>query len=107
MLGIALRYGIKLEDLVAVNPEVDPRFLSVDTVLVVPLGESSPPAMATPTPVQVGMSEPDCYPTADLGAWCFLIIENNLDEPLENVSRSISNWIVEEIVEQAPLHLLI
>jgi LysM repeat protein len=89
MLGIALRYGISLEDLLAANPEVDPRLLSVDTDLVIPLGETSPSALATPTPIPVIMSEPTCYRTLDLGAWCFLLVKNILDEPLENVSARI------------------
>jgi LysM repeat protein len=39
MLGIALRFGVSLEDLLAANPEVDPRFLSIDTNLIIPLKE--------------------------------------------------------------------
>jgi LysM repeat protein len=91
MLGIALRFGITLEELMAANPEVDPRFLSVDTDLVIPLGESAPSALEMPTPVPVALGELICYPTAEGGAWCFWLIENEHSRPLENLSARI--WL--------------
>jgi len=111
MLGVALRYGVSLEDLQTANPEVDPRFLSVETILIIPLGESSPPSLATPTPLSVGMAGPTCYVTSDLGAWCFLLIQNNLDESLENVSARIylvsdSGEVVGEEIAFTPLNLI-
>jgi LysM repeat protein len=89
MLGIALRYGISLEELMAANPEVDPRFLSIDTELVIPLGEGSPPAFVMPTPVPVKIGELACFPTGDRGAWCFWPVDNERSRPLENLSARI------------------
>ena len=89
MLGIALRYGILLEDLLAANPEVDPRFLSIDTVLIIPPGQETPVALVTPTPPPLELDNPVCYPTADGGAWCFLPVENDQPYALENISA----WI--------------
>ena len=89
MLGIALRYGISLEELMAANPEVDPRFLSVDTELVIPLGENSPAALEMPTPVPVSLGELTCYPTGDGGAWCFWPVYNQRSRSLENLSARI------------------
>jgi hypothetical protein len=89
MLGIALRYGISLEELMVANPEVDPRFLSIDTALVIPLGESSPPPFVMPTPVPVGLGELKCYATEDEGAWCFWRVDNERSRPLENLSARI------------------
>jgi hypothetical protein len=37
----------------------------------------------------VNTENPVCYKTADQGAWCFFLIKNNLDEPLENVSARL------------------
>ncbi|HEY5572931.1 MAG TPA: LysM peptidoglycan-binding domain-containing protein [Anaerolineales bacterium] len=95
MLGIALRYGILLEDLLAANPEVDPRFLSIDTVLIIPPGEETPVALVTPTPPPLDLDDPVCYPTADGGAWCFLLVENDQPYALENISAWIGIYDLE------------
>jgi hypothetical protein len=89
MLGVALRYGISLEDLLAANLEVDPRFLSVDTMLVIPQPQESPVEMTTPTPPAVELAQPVCYPTLEASAWCFLLVSNDQSYALEN----ISSWI--------------
>jgi hypothetical protein len=111
MLGIALRFGVSLEDLLAANPEVDPRFLSVDTKLIIPLKEEESAVLMTPTPPPVGLASPDCYRTADAGAWCFLLVENTQPYALENVSAWIRLYNSEgdNIVEEmgiTPLNLL-
>ena len=89
MLGIALRYGITLEALQAANPSVDPQFLSVDTALIIPLGDEITLAIATPTPAAVEWKEPVCYRSGDGGVWCFVLVENKEDTALENLSA----WI--------------
>ncbi|HZD55197.1 MAG TPA: LysM domain-containing protein, partial [Anaerolineales bacterium] len=86
MLGIALRFGVSLEDLLAANPEVDPRFLSVGATLVIPLKVEETAVLITPTPPAVGLESPTCYETADTGAWCFLLVENTQSYALENIS---------------------
>jgi hypothetical protein len=88
MLAIALRNGIELEDLLAVNPEVNPRLLSVGTVLVIPLGEIIPAVPMTATPLPVTTTTPDCHVAPD-GVWCFLVVTNDRSRPLENISARI------------------
>ena len=88
MFAIALRHGIDLEDLQAANPEVNPRLLSVGTVLVIPLGEIIPAVPMTATPIPVTTSTPDCYVVPD-GIWCFLNVTNDRSRPLENISARI------------------
>lgn len=88
MLAIAFRNGISLEELLAANPEVNPRLLSIGTELIIPLSENVPnnPMTATPLPIETG--RPDCYPVAD-GIWCFLLVTNDRDRQLENISAQI------------------
>src|SRR5512141_2101170 len=45
MFGIALRYGVTLEELKAANPDVNPNFLSVGAVLVIPQSLTPQPSM--------------------------------------------------------------
>ena len=89
MLGIAIQYGIKLEDLLAANPAVDPRLMSVDTLLVIPLpgitGEPTP----TPTPLPLSLASPVCYRAAGQGWYCITEITNPLNQAVE----SLSAWL--------------
>ena len=88
MLAIALRNGIDLENLLAANPEINPRLLSVGTVLVIPLGEIIPVVPMTATPLPITTTTPDCYAAPD-GVWCFLVVTNDRSRPLENLSARI------------------
>jgi len=112
MFGIALRHGIPLEVLLTANPTVDPGFLSVGTELKVPASMATPdPAQSTPTPVPVEVSPPDCYPVADGGLWCYLLVSNPNDQAVENLSAQIlvSGFADGQIASQTafpPLNLL-
>ncbi len=87
MGGIALRYHVNLSDLIAANPTVNPRAMSVGTVLVIPASAQAAPTSDNPTPtaLPVSMQPPDCWPVGDGGLWCFLLAQNPLDSPIENI----------------------
>ena len=89
MLGIALRYGVCLEELQAANPGVDPGFLVIGQTLIIPLEGDAPAAIPLPTPLPVTHSAPQCYPSADDGLWCFMLVTNDQPDYLEN----LSGWI--------------
>ncbi len=86
MFGIALRYGVPVEVIKTLNPTVDPRMMSVGTILLLPEMTPQPPGEATPTataaPLQLGA--PDCLPDAGGGWWCFLTASS--ETRLENVA---------------------
>jgi LysM repeat protein len=88
MFGIAWRYGITLEDLMAANPDVNPNFLSIGTLLVIPASNlpvpsSEPP---TPTPIPLETGRLNCARSADDGIWCFWPVHNPHSFALENIS---------------------
>jgi hypothetical protein len=91
MFGIALRYGVTLEELKAANPDVNPNFLSVGAVLVIPQSRtpqpSAEPVASTPAPVE--LSPVHCTPEQDGGAWCFLQAYNPQNTALESVSAMV------------------
>jgi LysM repeat protein len=110
MLAIALRHGIELEDLQAANPDVNPRLLSVGTVLEIPLGESLPAVPMTATPLPLPTASPDCYAVPD-GTWCFMNVTNDRSRPIENISGRIvlydqEGQMIADGVGIAPLNLL-
>ncbi|MEJ5313788.1 MULTISPECIES: LysM domain-containing protein [Anaerolinea] len=113
MFGIALRYGIAPQVLLEANPTVNPRAMSVGTVLLIPaVGLPTPTGQVpTPTPQPLTLSEPVCYPALDGGAWCFVTVFNPLSQALEDVVAVIrvSNSAQGEVLERlayAPLNLL-
>lgn len=87
LLGLALRYHVSLEALQDANPDVDPNFLSVGTEIIIPLwaqetgAEATP--LPTPTPLPLATSDPYCYPDTGGGAWCFALVENEQETPIE------------------------
>ena len=117
MGGIAYLYGISAADIMTANPDVNPRAMSVGTMLLIPITPSPPPAatptsdqaQATPTPTEEPEVPPDCYQDALGGMWCFALYENDTDSPLENVSGMISLGEAEDARQETaitPLNLL-
>lgn len=87
MLGIAIRYGISLQDLQAANPTIDPHFMGEGLKLVIPLKQdTTQESIATSTILPVTASAPACYRTGDGGAWCIVSIQNEQETRLENLS---------------------
>jgi len=113
--GIALRYGLTLEDLLTANPTVDPRFLSIGANLNIPapLYTPTPDASHPPLPTPVGMelTVPDCYPAREGGLWCFTTAANRQEYSIEALSAAIRIYDRSsgEIISQtayAPLSLV-
>ncbi len=103
MYSIAFRYSISPELLMTANPTVNPRAMTVGTLLLIPITpapETTPTATLalspTATPQFNQLSQPDCYPDALGGLWCFVLVENDRDGALENVSGLITLTAVGE-----------
>jgi len=116
MYGIAFFYGISPQALMTANPTVNPRAMGPGTTLLIPItpgpGATATSAVtATPTPTQsfARLDEPDCYPDALGGLWCFGLVVNDEAGALENVSgvvRLTSGEAVREEAAVMPLNLL-
>lgn len=89
--GVALRFGVTLEDLLAVNPSVDPNTLVIGQELIIPgtEGEAAAVGPAT-TPVPMDGSDLRCYSTSTGGLWCFWLLSNNSGAPAENLAAEIT-----------------
>lgn len=128
LMAIAFYYGITLDELLAANPSVTPNWMSVGTVLQIPVTPTPlPTATATPAPTNTAQilqtqtatpssplelqGEPSCYlnPLGELN--CLVLIKNKGEETLENPSVSFKITSPEsdyesELVVFAPLNLL-
>ena len=88
MLAIAFRYGIRLEELQAANPDVNARLLVVGTELIIPLAEVIPSNPVTATPIPIEITDTNCYLVPD-GIWCFVSVKNDRSRSLENLSARV------------------
>jgi LysM repeat protein len=88
LLGVAIRYGLELEQLLAVNPGVNPRALSIGQQIYIPALEGDPAEvlLATPTPVPLNLSSGQCYPTPTGDVWCSVEVQNDLSSSVEGIS---------------------
>ena len=108
--SIALRYGVTVDQLITANPDVSPNSMSIGAELMIP-GRSSTPAASTPTPVPVPVKEIECYPTADQGLWCFVLVHNDTDNVIEDLSAQITlqdadGRMLERFTALSPLDIL-
>lgn len=92
LIGIAFRFGITLEEILAANPGIDPQFLVVGADLIIPLPDNPGTAGALPTPLAevVPLAAPVCYPAEDSSLWCFARYENQSATAVENLAAQIS-----------------
>ncbi len=88
--SIALKFGVSMDDLQAANPEISPNAMSVGQVIKIPSNPDNPSGEPTPTPVPFAVQQVECYPTADRGMWCFVLVRNEFSGFMENVSAQVT-----------------
>lgn len=112
LLGIAQRYAVSLDALLAANPGVNPNFLTLGMEILVPQGQDGEAAIfGAPTALPLDLRESNCYATAAGELWCFLLVENQQTEAVENLAASItlfssSGEMLDSVEAIAPLNLL-
>jgi len=110
LTGIARKFNISLEELVAANPSVGSQALTVGFELIIPpqqKAESEP--TATPWPVSIQQTQ--CYQNQDGSLWCLVLLKNEYAEALQNLSIGISlldstGKVASDQTAYAPLDLL-
>jgi LysM repeat protein len=111
MSSIALRYGVETAVIMAANPQISPNAMSIGAKLTIPSqsGSGFSGANAIPAPMAVGSL--NCTRSRDSGVWCFLLIKNEQNLPVENLLARIilGNGQTGQVVDQlttAPLNVL-
>jgi LysM repeat protein len=111
--GIAWIYGVSVDTLMEMNPEIDPYVLTVDMQVVIPV-ETLPPANQTPepTPIQIPLEGLNCLADETGGVWCFVWVQNTGSEAYENVNVSfnLADMEASEVTSRqgtAPLNVLL
>lgn len=89
MGGIAFKFGISVDQLLTANPDVSPNSMSIGTKLNVPSLPSTPGASPL-TPVPASVKQIECYPTAEEGMWCFVLVQNDTSAVIEDLSAQVT-----------------
>jgi hypothetical protein len=97
MYSIAWRYNLSPAAVMTANPTVNPRAMSVGMQILIPITPTIAPTPGeildeTPTPTSTGTEiyQADCYPDSSGGLWCFVLVENEEESALENISALIT-----------------
>jgi len=89
LTGIAKRYGVTLEALLAANPGMQAAALPVGTTIIIPPSDVTS-IEPTPTPAMLPVQQPRCWSEADGGLWCFALVQNTYADSLENLSAQFT-----------------
>jgi SLAP domain-containing protein len=100
-----------MDELQAANPEISPNAMPVGQVINIPSNPENPSGEPTPTPAPFTIQQIECYPTADQGMWCFVLVRNDFPEFMENLSAQVtlvdaSNTLLASQTALLPLNIL-
>jgi len=110
---IAYLHGVTIDDILAANPGIDPRFLSIGSSLIIPIADHQDADTQLPvvTPVPVELDAVSCFRTPSGGLWCLTTASAGDGRNLEGLSASITlidalGQAVASAVAYSPLNLL-
>jgi hypothetical protein len=113
--SVAYTYGIEVNEILAINPEVTPKALSIGTEILIPYigdGEEGADELAVISePLALEVSMPQCTQTADSGLWCTAVVKNTIDQSANGITltftlKDSAGEIVDEQTVPAVLNLL-
>jgi LysM repeat protein len=92
LLGIALRYGISLDVLLAANPGINPHFLTIGQRLIIPgpQGGLFQEEVPTGTPVPLDLGAVRCFTLVSQVTQCLVVVKNPGEQAIEAVSIEIT-----------------
>jgi len=88
--SIAYKHNVKLRDLISANPQIDPNFLTIGITITIPITDNLTTAILVPTPIPLDMKSPECFQDSLGNLTCFVLVHNNQQYDIENLSASIS-----------------
>ena len=105
--SLSYTYGIDDDEIVAINPEVTPKALSIGMEIMIPyIGtadeEETDEVSVISEPLALNVSNPLCTTTAEDGLWCVVKVKNALDQNANavTVTFTLKNSAGEPVSEQ-------
>ncbi len=90
MGAIAIKFGVRLEDLQAANPGISPNSMSIGQVLRIPSDPANPSGEPTPSPAPFQIEQIQCYPGAGQSMTCLVLAHNDTPDLYENLSAQVT-----------------
>jgi LysM repeat protein len=90
--GLAFKYGVTLNELLAVNPTLNPQFLSIGAIIRIPISSEVGDQLSNSNVgvEQVSLGDPFCIETKSESMWCYLWVENPLEINVDNLEIKFS-----------------
>lgn len=114
--SLAYTYNLTVNEILAINPQITPKALSVGTEILIPYigtpeAEKSAIESVISAPLALNVSEPTCSGTAEGGLWCLAQVENPLEQSANGITltftlKDSSGQIINEQSVPSLLNLL-
>lgn len=110
--SLALTYGLEINEILAINPEITPNALSVGTQILIPHAETiSESVNVISEPLALEISQAECVHTAEGGLWCSAEVLNSLEQDAAGITvaftlRNNAGELVREQTVPAVLNYL-
>ena len=93
--SLALTYGLEADEIIAINPQITPKALSIGTEVLIPYigtgdSEEDSTLAVISEPLALEISEPDCTQTAEGGLWCVVMAGNALEQDAAGITVKFS-----------------
>ncbi len=111
--GIAWTYGVSLDGILALNPDVNPNAMKVGIEILIPAETLTPGDLTPqPTPINLPVTGLNCLPDSQEGIWCFGWLVNSTAELMESaiVSVNVADLSASQVFSEMavlPLNLLL
>ena len=111
--SLSYTYGLEDDEILAINPEVTPKALSIGMQIMIPYigsttSEETDEVSVISEPLALKVSHPECSSTAEGGLWCVVKVKNSLDQNANavTVTFTLKNSAGETVREQTVPTLL-
>jgi hypothetical protein len=89
--SLALTYGLEVNEILAINPEITPNALSVGIEILIPYSNTTAEdakenVSVISAPLALALSQPDCTQTAEGGLWCLAQVSNPLAQSATGIT---------------------
>ncbi len=111
--GIAWTYGVSLDGILTLNPDVNPNAMKVGIEILIPAETLTPGELTPqPTPINLPVTGLNCLPDSQEGIWCFGWLVNSTAELMESarVSVNVADLSASQVFSETqvlPLNLLL
>ncbi len=93
--SLAFTYNLTINEILAINPQITPKVLSVGTEILIPFigtpaAEKSAIESVISAPLALSVSAAECSGTAEGGLWCLALVQNSLQQSANGITLTFT-----------------